>query len=117
MIRSILCVTLLLLSGCATRMYEWNNYDMRLYQYYKDPASAEAFRIEMEAHLKDLEARNQRPAPGLYAELGTLYLQSGDKISAASYYGKERDAWPESRYLMDTLLTTLEKTSRKGEPK
>ena len=43
-------------------------------------------------------------APGLYAELGTLYLQGGDNARAIVFYTKERDAWPESRTLMDGLI-------------
>jgi hypothetical protein len=101
-----------LFTGCASRQYEWNNYDAALYRYYKEPNSAEAFRTSMEAHLKDVEVRKLRPAPGLYAELGTLYLERGDRLTAAVYYQKERDAWPESRHLMDTLLASLEKMKR-----
>jgi hypothetical protein len=108
----ILIGVLLLSSGCATRQYDWNNYDAGLYRYYKEPNSAEAFRVSMEAHLKQLEAKNLRPAPGLYAEVGTLYLERGDRLTAASYYRKERDAWPESRHLMDAMLTNLEKMTR-----
>jgi hypothetical protein len=67
--------------------------------------------------LAELESRKVRPAPGLYAELGTLYLENGDRISAARYYTKERDAWPESRYMMDALLANLQKFSKEGQKK
>lgn len=107
----------LLLSGCAHRQYEWNNYDASLYRYYKEPNSAEAFRLSMETHLKDLEAKNLRPAPGLYAEVGTLYLERGDRLTAATYYRKERDTWPESRHLMDALLINLERMNKGVNPK
>jgi hypothetical protein len=104
---------LVLLPGCAaTRNYEWNNYDSGLYQYYKDPTSAEAFRTSMEMHLQAIEAKGARPAPGLYAELGTLYLERGDRLTATTYYRKERDAWPESRHLMDAMLSTLQRTPK-----
>jgi hypothetical protein len=108
----ILLVATLLVACVPPRKYDWNNYDASLYQYYKDPASAEKFRVGMEAHFTQLEARGQKPAPGLYAELGTLYLERGDRATAATYYAKERDAWPESRYLMDTMLQSLEKSPR-----
>lgn len=113
MIKLLLAVAfVLLLPGCAQRQYDWNNYDASLYRYYKEPNSAQEFRVSMETHLKDLEAKNLRPAPGLYAEVGTLYLESGDRITAATYYRKERNAWPESRHLMDALLTNLEKMNK-----
>lgn len=108
-----------LLAGCAKPpRYSWGGYDSNLYGYYKNPNSAENFRTSMEAQFKELESRNQRPAPGLYAELGTLYLERGDRPMALSYYRKERDAWPESRYLMDVMIRNIEKMSapeRKGQ--
>ena len=55
------------------------------------------------------------PPPGLYAELGTLYLEAGDTQTAIDYYQKEQDAWPESQHLMTSLITTLSKgTGNKG---
>jgi hypothetical protein len=108
----LLAISLALLGGCAHKQYDWDNYDANLYRYYKDPSSAEAFRISLEAHLKTLEQAKGRPAPGLYAELGTLYLERGDRLTAAAYYRKERDTWPESRHLMDAMLSNLDKMTR-----
>ena len=115
----VAAVLLVVLPGCAgtAGQYDWNQYDAGLYRYYKDPSSAEGFRTSMETHLKALEAKGLRPAPGLYAELGTLYLESGDRRTAVAYYRKERDAWPESRHLMDAMLTTLQKSITATEAK
>ena len=52
-------------------------------------------------------------------ELGTLYLQEGDAEKAKKYYAKERDAWPESKTLMDTLIKNLDsrkKVLEKSKP-
>ena len=118
MIRNVFIVVVTLaLAACVQRIYDWNNYDANLYRYYKDPTSAEKFRVGMEAHLKELEEKKQRPAPGLYAELGTLYLERGDRSTAAIYYAKERDAWPESRYLMDTMLQAMRSPAKEAEKK
>ena len=73
---------LFLLTGCVQNKYNWNGYD--------------------------LEKEKQIVPPGLYAELGTLYLQEGDAEKAKKYYAKERDAWPESKTLMDTLIKNLD---------
>ena len=112
-----LVLVMALASGCVTRRYDWDNYDGRLYQYYKNPSSADDFRVSMEKHFKVLESQKLRPAPGLYAELGTLYLEKGDRQTAQVYYEKERDAWPESRYLMDAMLSQLHKRTKGGEQK
>jgi hypothetical protein len=116
--KSIFAMALILLaSGCANRIYEWDNYDARLYKYYKEPTTAEEFRVSLQDHFKTLESRNLRPGPGMYAELGTLYLEGGDRTTAAVYYTKERDAWPESRPMMDAMIVNLQKPLKSKEEK
>jgi hypothetical protein len=111
----------LILTGCANqnRLYQWGGYDSLLYQSYKNPEKAEEFRLELEEHTLKMEQTNQKVAPGLYAELGTLYLQKGDKPNALKAYGKERDMWPESKGLMDAMIKNIDKPANKkdGEPK
>jgi hypothetical protein len=94
------------LAGCASShgLYKWGGYDELLYQSYKEPGRAGRFQGGLEAHIAALERAHATVAPGLYAELGTLYMQNGDGAKAVQYYTKERDAWPESRTLMDSLI-------------
>lgn len=101
----------LALSGCATtrEAYDWGGYDQMLYESYKEAAKAGEFRAELEAHITALEARNATVAPGLYADLGTLYLEAGDSDRAIALYEKERAAWPESRGLMTALIVNLQR--------
>lgn len=102
------------LTACATPkrpigLYQWGGYDQMLYQGYQDPSHMETMRAELEAHIRSLEANQGRVAPGLYAELGTLYLQSGNTGRAIALYKSERDAWPESKGLMDAMIQNLER--------
>lgn len=99
------------LAGCATTRdtYDWGKYDEMLYQSYKDVSKTENLRVGIEAHIAALEKSNRKVAPGLYAELGTLYLEMGDSDRAISLYAKERDAWPESKGLMDVMIASLER--------
>jgi hypothetical protein len=114
MSRLILAVIITMaLSGCVARQYEWNNYDGQLFRYYKDPTTANEFRTSMQGHLEMLESKGMRPAPGLYAELGTLYLERGDDKTALVYYRKERETWQDSKYLMDTMISSIEKRSQR----
>jgi len=101
----------LLLSGCAYRapIYQWGGYDALLYQSYKNPEKAVEFRVGLEKHIALMEQTKLVVAPGLYAELGTMYLQEGDPKKAVEMYTKERDTWPESKGLMDALIKTTEK--------
>lgn len=101
----------LLMTGCANRngLYQWGSYDAMLYQSYKNPEKVVEFRQGLELHINKMEQAQQKTAPGLYAELGTLYLQEGDSTKAVAMYTKERDAWPESKALMDSLINNVGK--------
>lgn len=116
----LLLVSGLFLTGCANRgsIYQWGGYDAMLYQSYKSPEKAVEFRQGLELHIAKMEQSKQKIAPGLYAELGTLYLQAGDSSKAVAMYTKERDAWPESKGLMDALINNVDKrTGAKAEAK
>lgn len=107
----LIAAAVAVLSGCAApRLYNWGGYDDALYASYKDPTKVEALRTKLEAHIAAMETAGQKVAPGLYAELGTLYLQAGAKSKAAELYAKERQAWPESSQLMTALITNIQRT-------
>ncbi|MGH1359542.1 MAG: DUF4810 domain-containing protein [Burkholderiaceae bacterium] len=103
---------LLLVSGCATGLYEWGQYEQTLYQKYKDPGQSEAMRVNLTNHIALMEKSNLKVAPGLYAELGTLYLEAGDAKSAIRYYELEQAAWPESEALMTAMITNLKRMNK-----
>ena len=99
-----------LLPGCASpTLYNWGGYDQALYASYKDPVKTEELRLKLEAHISAMEKSNQKIAPGLYAELGTLYLQAGSSEKASGLYAKERDAWPESKGLMTAMIQNIDR--------
>lgn len=103
----------LVLSGCvAPTLYKWGGYDQGLYASYKDATKTEALRLQLEAHITEMEKTKQKVAPGLYAELGTLYLQSGSTEKARLLYSQERDAWPESKGLMTAMIQNLERREK-----
>lgn len=96
------------LAGCAQNKYNWNSYDRGLYEAYKNPNQIVALQIRLQETIDALEKEKQVVPPGLYAELGTLYLQEGNVDKAKFYYAKERDAWPESKTLMNVLIKNLD---------
>jgi hypothetical protein len=116
MIRLIYALIIaIFLAGCAgPSLYQWGSYEQMLYQSYKDPAKTEALRSELESHIGLVEKSGQRVAPGLYAELGTLYLQAGNKGRAIALYRRERETWPESNGLMSAMIQNLEKAPKKS---
>lgn len=100
----------LLLSGCVSpTLYNWGGYDQALYASYKDATKTDELRLKLETHIAAMEKSNQKVAPGLYAELGTLYLQSGASEKASGFYAKERDFWPESKGLMTSMIQNIER--------
>lgn len=114
----LVVVAMSLVAGCATSSrYRWDGYDQQLYTYYKNPASAQDFRVRLETYVQTFEKAGQKPPPGMFAEVGTLYLEGGDTQTAAGYYRKEAAAWPESEPLMKVMVARLEKkaSEKKGE--
>jgi hypothetical protein len=100
----------LALTGCQTPSnYYWGGYENMLYQGYKDPGKMADMKLGLESYVKAMDDAKQKVAPGLFAELGTLYLDSGEADKAVIMYARERDAWPESKYLMDTLIKNIER--------
>jgi hypothetical protein len=97
------------LSGCAARnqLYDWGGYDALLYQQYKDTTKATEMRTRLEAHVAQLEMNRQKVPPGMFAELGTLYLQANDRAKSIEYYRREQAAWPESASMMNAMIATL----------
>ncbi|GAL14527.1 hypothetical protein JCM19233_5539 [Vibrio astriarenae] len=71
--------------------------------------AAKEFPVALEQHLQQIESNDQRPAPGLYAEVGTFKLKTGDINSAISFYEKEANAWPESAPLMNAIVQNLKR--------
>lgn len=105
-----LALIALALVGCkAQPMYNWGGYESMLYAGYKDPNKMVEMKLGLESYIAAMDKSNQKVAPGLLAELGTLYLQSGSTDKAISMYTRERDTWPESKGLMDTMINNLER--------
>lgn len=116
-IKLFFCASLAIsLLGCKTNtLYDWGSYDKNLYEYYHDPVEAKEFPVTLESHIEDLEKEEKKPAPGLYAEVGTFKLKSGDIPSAINYYEKEAKTWPESAALINALVQNLKKQSKDSE--
>ena len=98
-----------LLSGCATTgLYDWGHYEDDLFDYYHQPSEKEQVVADLQRLLEKQEANGRKPAPGLFAELGTMYLLEGDSVTAIRFYQKEAEYWPESAPMMATLIENLE---------
>lgn len=96
-----------LLSACAeSSLYSWNGYSHELLAYYKSPGETQKFAEKLREDIEKAEEKDQVP-PGLYAEYGYAMLELGEADTAVRYFSKERDKWPESAYLMNTVMGRL----------
>lgn len=105
----------LLVAGCSTdsSMYTWGDYDTSLYKYYK----SEDKRAEYRAALVEIiqEATPQKPVPpGVYAELGFVELEAGNREEAMRLFALERRSWPESATFMDRTIASLREASEEA---
>lgn len=94
-----------LLGACETQqgLYDWGEYEPRLYAYYKDPDDLEPLMADLESTLAAGE-ETQRVPPGLYAEYGYFLMTKKRHDEAIAYFNKEKTAWPESSVLMDKMI-------------
>ncbi len=106
--KSGLAVLLLLLAGCATQpkpIYNWDKYQTTVYQYYQsDKVSQEEQIASLKESIEKSRATNKLVPPGLHAQLGLLYANTGHTDQAFQEFNTEKTLFPESAAYMDFLL-------------
>jgi len=106
-----------LLSGCAAqKRYSWNDYDKKVYDFYKNPVEKDEFVKNLKAVLDDSESAGHVP-PGIYAEYGYALYEQGNSLQSVLYFQKEADKWPESKFFMAKLISIAQKRGKKQEVK
>jgi hypothetical protein len=102
------------LSGCQSTkpLYHYGSYQTNLYEHFKNEDTAIPEQIEaLEKTIRDSGRNKLQVGPGLYAHLGFLYLQNGQRDTGLSYLQKEKQLYPESARFIDFLL----KNARAGQ--
>jgi hypothetical protein len=95
------------LVGCATpSRFEWGGYEPTLYAYAKSPEARENYRKALVSAIADGEKTN-RVAPGMYAELGYLYVEDKNNADAMASFEKEMSHFPESRPFLSSVMARL----------
>ena len=90
----------------ATR-FEWGAYEQALYAYTQNPEGRSVYETSLEQAIERGQKRNA-VAPGMYAELGYLYLEEGDSAAALEHFQQERILFPESARFMDRVISQIE---------
>ncbi len=99
----------LLLAGCAkqadTSLYNWDNYQKTVYQYYQgDKVGPEEQIASLKESIEKSRATGKAVPPGLHAQLGLLYANTGHTDLACQEFNTEKSLFPESATYMDFLL-------------
>ena len=101
-----------LLGGCATKqtsLYQWENYQPEVYEYFKAKTGPEEQIAQLEESLEKIRAKGHVPPPGFHAHLGMLYAQVGSADKAIPEFKTEKELFPESATYMDLLLSKYSK--------
>lgn len=119
MIRKSILLTLLpiiiLATGCAPkRMYYWGDYSETLYAYRKYPNEETLLKHKqmLESIIEESNKGNTRVPPGVYAELGYIYLKENNNKEAIKYFHLEEEIYPESKVFMQRLERAAELRER-----
>lgn len=107
-----LSVLALLVSGCSGKkpMYEYSNYSESYYQLKQtgDATSTSRWKTSLEDSIEKSNVLAIRVPPGIYANLGYLYLKVNDTQKAISFFKAEKALYPESGIFMDNLIKKAE---------
>ncbi|MCP5380788.1 MAG: DUF4810 domain-containing protein [Kordiimonadaceae bacterium] len=105
----VFTVLIIMTSACGNKsMYNWGGYSNNLLGYYKnmDDEQLQKFSDSLYEGIEKAEIKDNVP-PGMYAEYGYTKLELNDANTAAIYFQKEWDKWPESRFLMEKVMKRL----------
>ncbi|WP_020589403.1 DUF4810 domain-containing protein [Desulfobacter curvatus] len=98
--------------GCAEkRMYYFGDYSQTLYSFEKNQneESLVAHQQVLEKIITKSGKQNTPVPPGIYAELGFIYIKKNKPKEAIPLFQAEARQYPESSLLMERLVQMAEK--------
>lgn len=101
-----------LATGCATTnsMYNYGTYSESLYAMKKDTNAETSMKWKstLEKIIADSKSSQLRVPPGVFANLGYIYLQANNNEKAVFFFQEEKKAYPESTKFMNNLIKKVE---------
>lgn len=98
---------LLLLAGCATKtpqtIYTWGDYQETVYDYYTNKTSPQEQIASLQKLIEASRASNKPVPPGVHAQLGMLYSNTGNSALAMAEFNAEKTQYPESASYINFL--------------
>ncbi len=111
---SLITIMILLFTGCGQTvqptLYNWGNYvksssDYGMYGEKKEVLEKHIF--ELEKIISESEAKEQRVAPGIYAEYAQILFETKKKEKAKKYFTLEKNTYPESTRFINRVMVKL----------
>jgi hypothetical protein len=113
-LRVVAACAALALAGCAAQqprsLYGWGSYEETMYVAMVKPGvlTPEAQVQQFEKDREAIRAAGQKLPPGWRVHLAALYAQTGHVDAARAELQSEKEAFPESVTLCNTLLKNLD---------
>lgn len=110
----ILVALAFFIGGCThqpTALYEYGDYSESYYADKKNMSEESTLKLQMsmeQAIQMRGESISGRVPPGIYANLGYMYLKSGNPNKAIANFQKEKSTYPESAHFMDRLIKKVD---------
>jgi hypothetical protein len=106
--------TAFMMNACSSTpkpLYEYGDYSDAYYASKKSPT--EESMLELQKSMQDAieksdQSRSGRVAPGMYANLGYLYLKANKSAEAIASFEKEKALYPESAHFMDRMIKKVQ---------
>jgi len=99
--------------GCGgpKPLYVYNDYNDKYYAFKKNLDSESMLELQksIEEAIADVgDSSSGRVAPGMYANLGYIYLKQGNATKAIENFKKEKATYPEATHFMDRMIKKVE---------
>lgn len=103
----MLSIAIFILTGCAAnapqKMYSWNGYQDSLYDFYTNKTSPQEQIATLQKLVEQSKANNKPVPPGVHAQLGMLYGNTGNADLAMAEFNAEKSQYPESESYINFL--------------
>jgi len=104
---------LFFLTACSTQKpyYNYGEYEQDYYTFKKESSQTSMLQLQQSMEKAIEEKQNsiaKRVPPGMYANLGYLYLKQGKTKKAKESFLKEKQIYPEASRFMNTLIKKIE---------
>lgn len=117
---AILIVCAMSVSAChPSGQFYWGSYEQSLFsrqQHAGVEGEAEAVTVLL-ATITDAQNANMKVGPGIHADYGYLLLKQGKADEAIAELQKETALYPESKPLMETMVSRIQGRKEKDKDK